>query len=612
MKQIEVIAVLSVESDEVRFTVVSTRDGSEVVTSAETFTLITAESKDRRGGRNCESSDQQSVAAVSSCVVGTPTPATNVVTDGGVSYTAERESPMSEGDVEQDPDVVWEAVLRVIGDALDKMCRDGIPVTYIKSVAIINEMATLVAWNAATGKAVHNFIHWTDVRMAEGGTAAAVKWLLQRSLAVQCAADDCRFGTLDAWLTWKLTRGHTYQTDVTNASYTGLLDLATLSWDFDAMRSHGLAPAAWPAIRRLDKRSASVIVVDRLYGLSIHVTMARPSAVLYAQACYRRGQVAVTLTDRTAVVLGAYDHGPPRLQPTLGPWPVVGYCEPNMADRRRPTIVYGLLAVSRASAVVCWLKNMGLTKSWDDCMNTYASGRPTMTEHQAYMVPAFGGLPSAPYGRSDARPVVCGIGGHTGRVHLIAAAVDSICHSVNDIVRCVVAGSSSKLADPVYVDGQCAELGGLMQRLADVSGSRLAVKRLDMAVSGAARMAAAAINVDYADRLEAVDYEPTSTDGQRLAWDGQWAKAVRRSYGWVAMDGRELDDRYAKAHADKQAGYFGISQLANLLRRVGFWYNRKVYDLLYALRNYLTPNTPPHNVNTDSSLGTHDTTSCKM
>jgi len=608
MKQIEVLAVLSVESDEVRFTVVSTRDGSEVVTSAETFPLITAESKDRKGGRNYASSDQQSVAAVSSCAVGTPAPATDAVTDGCGSCTAERDPPMSQGDVEQDPDVVWEAVLRVIGDAVDKMCRDGTPVTYIKSVAIVNEMATLVVWNAVTGKAMHNFIHWADVRMADGGTAAAVKWLLQRSAPVRCAADHCRFGTLDAWLTWKLTRGHTYQTDVTNASYTGLLDLATLCWDLDAMRSHGLTATAWPAIRRMDKRSASVIVVGRLYGLSVHVTIARPSAVLYAQACYRRGQVAVTLTDRTAVVLGAYDRGPPRRQPTLGPWPVVGYCEPNMADRRRPTIVYGLLAVSRASAVVCWLKNMGLTKSWDDCMKTYA---PTMTEHQAYMVPAFGGLPSAPYGRSDARPVMCGIGGHTGRVHLIAAAVDSICHSVNDIVRCVVAGSASKLAEPVYVDGQCAELVGLMQRLADVSGSPLAVKRLDMAVSGAARMAAAAINVDYADRQEAVHYEPTSTDGQRLAWDGQWAKAVRRSYGWVAVDGCELDDRYAEAHADKQAGY--ISQFANILRRVGFWYNRKVYDLLYVLRNYLTPNTRPHDdVNPVSSPGTHNNTSCKM
>ncbi|XP_022161575.1 uncharacterized protein LOC111027492 [Myzus persicae] len=615
MKQIEVIAVLSVESDEVRFTVVSTKDSSEVVTSAETFPLITVDSKDHRGNKNNVVAERQSVAAAAaSCAMvkqRTPSPA---VTDGRPNCSAERDPPMSPGNVEQDPDIIWEAVLRVIGDAVDKMCRSGTPITYIKSVAIVNEMATLVAWNAVTGKAVHNFIHWTDVRMVNGGTAAAVKWLLQRSTAVQCTADDCRFGTLDAWLTWKLTGGDTYQTDVTNASYTGLLDLTTLCWDRDAMRSQGLTAAAWPTLRRVNKRSAAVIVVGRLNGLSVHVTMARPSAVLYAQACYRRGQVAVTLTDRTAVVLGAHDRGPPRQQPALGPWAVVGYCEPNMADRRHPTIVYGLLAVSRASAVVSWLKNMGLTKSWDECVNTYASSKPAITEHQTYMVPAFGGLPSAPYGRPDARPVVCGIGGHTWRVHLITAAVDSICHSVNDIVGCVVAGSASKLAEPLYVDGQCAELDGLMQRLADVSGSRIAVKRLDMAVSGAARMAAAAINVDYADRREAVYYEPTSTDGQRLAWDGQWAKAVRRSYGWVAMDGRELNDRYAVVPADQRAGHFGISQLANLLRRFGLWYNRKVNDLLYSVRNYLTPSPRLHDVNTDTSPGSPVTNdnACKL
>ncbi|KAL5236335.1 hypothetical protein ACI65C_003745 [Semiaphis heraclei] len=603
MKQTEVIAVLSVESDEVRFTVVSTRDGSELVTSAETFPLITVDSKDWRGDRNYVSANRQAVATATSCAVvgqGARSPATDdMVADRRPSCSAESEPPLSQGEVEQDPDVVWEAVLRVIGDAVDKMCRDGTPVTYIKSVAIVNEMSTLAAWNAVTGKAVHNFIHWTDVRMVNGRTAAAAKWLIERSSAVRCAADDCRFGTLDVWLTWKLTGGDTYQTDVTNASYTGLLDLTTLCWDVDAMRSHGLTTNAWPALRRLDKRSSAVIVVGRLFGLSVHVTMARPSAVLYAQACYRHGQVSVTLTDRTAVVLGAHGRVPPRKQPALGPWPVVGYCEPNMADRKRPTIVYGLLAVSKASAVMCWLKNMGLTRSWDECMNTYASSRPRTTKHQTYMVPAFGGLPSAPYGRPDARPVMCGIGGHTGRVHLIAAAVDSICHSVNDVVRCVVAGSASKLAVPVYVDGRCAGLDGLMQRFADVSGSRLSVKRLDMAVSGAARMAAAAINVDYADRHEAVLYETTSTDGQRTAWDGQWTKAVRRSYGWMAVEGRELDDQYAVDPADQRTGHFGILRFANMLRRVGYWYNRKVNDLIYALQNYLAPKTRLHDVNAD-------------
>ncbi|KAF0758871.1 Uncharacterized protein FWK35_00013333 [Aphis craccivora] len=576
MKQIEAIAVLSVDSDQVRFTVLSNRDGSEVASSVETFPLMTA-------ARNATTS----VAAVE------PDDRTEC---SAVAAAAEDEWPTVRGFVEQDPDRIWEAVLRVMTDAVDKMCRDGTPVTYVKSVAIVNEMGTLVAWNAVTGKPVHNAIHWSDVRMTAGGggTGAAVQWLLQRSAAVRCSADSCRFGTLDAWLTWKLTAGATYQTDATNASHTGLLDLSTLCWDRDAVRSCGLAGNAWPTVRRPHKRSTAVIVVGRLYGLSVHVTMARPGAVLYAQACYRRGQTAVTLTDLAAMAVCAHDRGPPRPQPSrVGPRRVVGYCEPNAADRKNPKIVYGLLAVSGATSVAGWLRNMGVAKSWDECAHAYEAAAPALVGlHKSYMVPAFGGLPSAPYGRPDARPVVCGIGGHTGPAHLIAAAVDSMCHGVDDVVGCAAAGSASKLAEPLYVDGPCSALDGLMRRLADVTGHRLAVNRPDMAVTGAARMAAAAMNVEYGDRHATVHYEPASAAEQRSAWRGQWAKAVRRSYGWAAVDGLGLDDRYAaQDSADRRRT--GFSALADALRRFGLWYGDRVNEMLYAVRSYFAPDVRP-------------------
>lgn len=579
MKQIEAIAVLSVDSDQVRFTVLSNRDGSEVATSAETFPLITAV-------RNATSADRSTTSVE---------PDDRTECSAAAAATAEDESPTGRGFVEQDPDRIWEAVLRVMTETVDKMCRDGTPVTYIKSVAIVNEMGTLVAWNAVTGKPVHNAVHWSDVRMTAGGggTGAAAQWLLQRSAAVRCSADSCRFGTLDAWLTWKLTAGATYQTDATNASYTGLLDLSTLCWDRDAVRSRGLTADAWPPVRRPHKRSTAVIVVGRLYGLSVHVTMARPGAVLYAQACYRRGQAAVTLTDRTAVAVCAHDRGPPRPQPSrLGPWRVVGYCEPNAADRKNPKIVYGLLAVSGATSVAGWLRNMGVAKSWDECAHAYEAAAPALVGHKSYMVPAFGGLPSAPYGRPDARPVVCGIGGHTGPAHLIAAAVDSMCHGVDDVVGCAVAGSASRIAEPLHVDGPCSALDGLMRRLADVTGHRLAVNRPDMAVTGAARMAAAAMNVEYGDRHATVHYEPTSAAEQRSAWRGQWAKAVRRSYGWAAVDGRGLDDRYATpAAADRRPR--GFWAMANALRRFGLWYSDRLNEMLYAVRSYFAPDVRP-------------------
>jgi len=582
MKQIEAIGVLSVDSDEVRFTVLSNRDGSEVATSAQSFPLITATSADR---------------STSSVVVAVEP---DDRTECSAAAAAEDEPPTGRGFVEQDPDRIWEAVLRVMTEAVDKMCRDGTPVTYIKSVAIVNEMGTLVAWNAVTGRPVHNAVHWSDVRMTAdgGGTGAAAQWLLQRSAAVRCSADSCRFGTLDAWLTWKLTAGATYQTDATNASYTGLLDLSTLCWDRDAVRSRGLTGAAWPPVRRPHKRSTAVIVVGRLYGLSVHVTMARPGAVLYAQACYRRGQAAVTLTDRTAVAVCAHDRGPPRPQPSrLGPRRVVGYCEPNAADRKNPKIVYGLLAVSGATSVAGWLRNMGVAKSWDECARAYEAAAPALNRggagHGSYMVPAFGGLPSAPYGRPDARPVVCGIGGHTGPAHLIAAAVDSMCHGVDDVVGCAVSGSASKLAGPLHVDGPCSALDGLMRRLADVTGHRLAVNRADMAVTGAARMAAAAMNVEYGDRHATVHYAPTSAAEQRSAWRGQWSKAVRRSYGWAAAaGGRGLDDRYAtQDSADRRRT--GFAALAGAIRRLGSWYSDRANEMLYAVRSYFAADVRP-------------------
>src|SRR5207249_4506690 len=39
------------------------------------------------------------------------------------------------------------------------------------------------------------------------------------------------FGTVDTWLLWKLTRGRVHATDVSNASRTLCLNLASVDWD---------------------------------------------------------------------------------------------------------------------------------------------------------------------------------------------------------------------------------------------------------------------------------------------------------------------------------------------------------------------------------------------
>ena len=42
---------------------------------------------------------------------------------------------------------------------------------------------------------------------------------------------DLAFGTIDTWLIWKLTKGKTHITDVSNASRTMLYNIEALEWD---------------------------------------------------------------------------------------------------------------------------------------------------------------------------------------------------------------------------------------------------------------------------------------------------------------------------------------------------------------------------------------------
>jgi len=165
---------------------------------------------------------------------------------------------------------------------------------------------------------------------------------------------------------------------LTNASYTRLLDLATGDWNWDACRTRGLAEHAWPEIR--PRGAHSVVLVGRLLGTTVHAVMARPSAALFGQECYRRGQVAVTMADRASVAPGCCERRPPDRKPASdgdpdsGPWPVVGYCEPNATAGHR--VVYGLLAVTKANSVVRWLQDVGLVGSSFECTKAYRSARP--------------------------------------------------------------------------------------------------------------------------------------------------------------------------------------------------------------------------------------------
>ena len=57
------------------------------------------------------------------------------------------------------------------------------------------------------------------------------------------------FGTVDAWLIWKLTGGRAHGTDMTNASRTMLFNINARAWDAELLERFGVPKALLPSVQ---------------------------------------------------------------------------------------------------------------------------------------------------------------------------------------------------------------------------------------------------------------------------------------------------------------------------------------------------------------------------
>src|SRR6185436_1251553 len=162
------------------------------------------------------------------------------------------------GWVEHDPYEIWERTKEVIQGALSK---GNISPSEIAAVGITNQRETTVVWDKKTGKPSFNAIVWQDTRtdaiigkLARSGgqdrfrkktglplatyfSGPKIKWLLEnvKGAKEKAKRGELLFGNIDTWLIWKLTGRHI--TDVTNASRTMLMNLKTLDWDNEILKT---------------------------------------------------------------------------------------------------------------------------------------------------------------------------------------------------------------------------------------------------------------------------------------------------------------------------------------------------------------------------------------
>src|SRR6267154_1656722 len=96
----------------------------------------------------------------------------------------------------------------------------------------------------ARGGAAGGVARRSGLRLSPHYSASKIAWALARTPALRRRVESGRalWGTLGAFLVWRLSRGALYAIDHSNAQRTSLVDLTSLSWDPELFRLFRLEP----------------------------------------------------------------------------------------------------------------------------------------------------------------------------------------------------------------------------------------------------------------------------------------------------------------------------------------------------------------------------------
>lgn len=450
------------------------------------------------------------------------------------------------GWVEHDANEIWQATV-----ACCRAAMKGVAASDIAAIGITNQRETTVLWDRMTGEPLHNAIVWQDRRTTQRCRVLRAKkwepkvatktgllldpyfsgtkleWLLDHIPGARRRAEkgELAFGTIDAWLIYKLTGGKVHATDVTNASRTMLLNLKTLVWDKDMLKLLRVPAAVLPEVR--DSAGDFGMTTADILGAPVKIAgvAGDQQAASFGQACFRPGDVKSTYGTGCFALVNT-GKGVPSSKNRL-----LGTCAYRIG--KTAYAIEGSIFI--AGAVVQWLRDaLGIIHASEEIEPL---ARTAKTAEGLYFVPAFTGL-GAPYWDPEARGAIVGLTRDMGAAEIARAALDAVCFQTRDLLEAMKRDMKrARLGAPraLKVDGGMVKNDWFCQRLADLTG--LPVDRpvvTETTALGAAYLAGLAVGLfkdtnDIAARW-ALDrrFTPAMKPGARNALYEGWLRAVKR------------------------------------------------------------------------------------
>ena len=135
----------------------------------------------------------------------------------------------------------------------------------------------------------------TGLPVSTYSSALKLRWILDTGRPTTPA--DLPFGTVDTWLIWHLTGGvdgGVHVTDVTNASRTMLMDLATCEWDEAILDELGIPRSMLPEIRGSSEVYGTIRASTTSPACRSPAMLGDQHAALFGQTCFEAGQAKCT------------------------------------------------------------------------------------------------------------------------------------------------------------------------------------------------------------------------------------------------------------------------------------------------------------------------------
>lgn len=467
-----------------------------------------------------------------------------------VVASAQQEFPQhfpASGWVEHDPEDLWSSTLKVCRSAIRKA---GASAAEIAAIGITNQRETTVVWDRKTGKPIHNAIVWQDRRVADAcarlreaghepliqrktgllldpyfaGLKAA--WILDHVRGARARAErgELAFGTVDAFLLWRLTGGAVHATDATNASRTMLFDIHRGAWDAELCRLIGVPLAMLPEVRDCVADYGNT----ELFGKSIPIRgiAGDQQAATVGQACFQPGMAKSTYGTGCFALLNT---GATPVASTNKLLTTIAY----QLEGQRTYALEGSIFI--AGAAVQWLRDgLKIIRRASESGALAAQADPAQA---VYLVPAFVGL-GAPHWDAEARGAIFGLTRNSGPAEFARAALDSVCFQTLDLIEAMHADWSTGVASDTIlrVDGGMVASDWTMQRLADILAAPVdRPVMLETTALGAGYLAGLGAGV-YPEPAKFAKswkrerrFTPKLKDGPRIAAIAGWRDAVRRT-----------------------------------------------------------------------------------